>query len=310
MGLFSDVDVLEDFMAKSGKSKKKRSRFKKKFFKFKKKVSKRYKKWQPDIGIIGGEISLGIVVYLWFITNMSLIFKGIIFGMMGLIVLMATKGWGRIIGEGIVLVYMGILCAFKFDIKKHEISCINKFYIDISYWQKLGILLLISLVAMAILAVLMLCITKYDIFLFYPTASYYEELTKKGMLDVINDKLRLEKEKSNVEEIKKIIVGLYALIVGTIISFGIDLIKYPLSNEKMTNKVADKFLNTSGAVFEFALSIWGLLILLQFICHHFELVTTQRIKIIDQYTDYKDKKEPKYFYFEDVVGHLKNKDEK
>ena len=148
-------------------------------------------------------------------------------------------------------------------------------------------LLGISIEAAIVLAILMFSITKYDIFLFYPTTHYYKELMEERMSDVIDDKLKLEKEKSNAKEIKRIIIGLYALIVGTIISFGVDLIKYPLSNEKMSNKVADSFLNASGAVLEFALSVWGLLILLQAICHHFEMVTKRRIKIIDQYIEYK-----------------------
>lgn len=243
---------------------------------------KRYKKWQLDIGIIGGEITLGFVLYLWFITNVSPIFKGIIFGMMELLALMATKVLGKLIDEAIVLVYMGVLCAFKFNIKNHVISCTYK--ID---WSQFRMLLGISIEAAIVLAILMFSITKYDIFLFYPTTHYYKELMEERMSDVIDDKLKLEKEKSNAKEIKRIIIGLYALIVGTIISFGVDLIKYPLSNEKMSNKVADSFLNASGAVLEFALSVWGLLILLQAICHHFEMVTKRRIKIIDQYIEYK-----------------------
>lgn len=244
-----------------------------------------------NAGVLGGELVLGLVLILWTMTNMRIQFKGIVFGFMALTALQANP-----IAIRILLCIIIGTPALLSDINQFHINILNwsfnnnsKTWTDIcSFIKEMNSSLLFWSVAFAFIFWLLLkFVIKYDFLLTCPTIDYYTELENTSISDVIINKLKLEKEQAIAKEIKNFIIGSYGLIVGAIISFGVFLVKQPLLNKDLSGKLVSAFFNDSISVFGLGLAIVGLLILLQFIAYHFEIVGKQRIEIIDQCIEYR-----------------------
>lgn len=267
-----------------------------------------------NAGVLGGELVLGLVLILWTMTNMRIQFKGIVFGFMALTALQANP-----IAIRILLCIIIGTPALLSDINQFHINILNwsfnnnsKTWTDIcSFIKEMNSSLLFWSVAFAFIFWLLLkFVIKYDFLLTCPTIDYYTELENTSISDVIINKLKLEKEQAIAKEIKNFIIGSYGLIVGAIISFGVFLVKQPLLNKDLSGKLVSAFFNDSISVFGLGLAIVGLLILLQFIAYHFEIVGKQRIELIDQYIEYmvNDKNgNNKDTVFGCVINDLKNK---
>lgn len=151
---------------------------------------------------------------------------------------------------------------------------------------------------------------KWSLFFSYPKHDYYAYLKNKSISEIIDDKFKYEHEQSLAKEFKNLVTGSYSLIVGTIVSFGIFLIRQPLSKGSTKQDLATAFINASLTAFKFALFVAIVLALLQYIAYRFEMIGKQRIDVINQYIEYRvnDKNgNNKDTVFGCVINDLKNK---
>lgn len=247
--------------------------------------SKKHQKLtDEDLKLLIIEISLALVIFLSLIVDEDIIFEGMILGLMTLIAFQIKSKYTKYISLGLIIVWVAIKDIFhftmhiNFDIISFLKNCINNIKPFAFFW---------TVLFFWFFWVLKKVIFKYNSFFSLPREDYYIYLKEKNISRIINDKLRLEREQSLAKEVKKIIIGSYALVVGTIISFGVFLVKQPLSKNYTAADVANAYVKTSAVAFELALVVAIFLVVLQFIAYHFEIVGKQRIEIIDQCIEYR-----------------------
>ena len=270
--------------------------------------SKKYQKLaDEDLKLLMIEISLALVIFFSLIVGEDIIFEGMILGLMALIAFQIKFPYAKYISLGVIIVWVAIKDIFHFtvhinwDITLFLENCFKNIKPCTWFWTALFC---------GFFWVLKKIIFKYNSFFSFPRDDYYIYLKEKNVSKIINEKLKLEREQSLAKEVKKIIIGSYALVVGTIISFGVFLVKQPLTKNNTADDIAKAYVKTSAVAFELALVVAVFLVVLQFIAYHFEIVGKQRIEIIDQCIEYRinDKNgNNKDTVFGCVINDLRNK---
>lgn len=237
--------------------------------------------------ILGAFLSLAFVECLWASINMNIYFRSLILGMT--VVMLVISGCDMFKEKSwIFLTLYSIVCFFIASV------CFNWWHVNLKL-KKLNLDLRFNLsnwawIAFALFfALLLWVIAGISDNVYYPTSDYYVKLKDMTKRELFNKKLVFERQKSLFEEIEKVVAGLYALLVGGIITFGTGLLNKGLS-DKITSDLQRAFFETSGSVLSLAFVIFILILLLQFFAFHFKNVAEQRLNMINQFiTDDKTK---------------------
>lgn len=134
--------------------------------------------------------------------------------------------------------------------------------------------------------ILFLIIPRIIDYVDYATVDYYKQLRKLNYKTIFSLKVRYIKIKNIAQEIKNIIIGLYALLVGSMISFGVDI--FEISFNPSTHLSITTTVDVSESVWGVAMMILGVLIFFQFVSGHFEAIAKQHIEIINNFVNITD----------------------